>query len=105
MVGKKKREDFAVSFLSGGIELPKEEKPVLVLPVIGLGGSSLHPQVRFFFFRLELWQKRGNCEDIGFDFKEILDSNGAFCFFKVTSFFARFVKPTVSVHWKIPRKY
>ena len=44
-----KSGDFAVSFLSGGIELPKEEKPVLVLPVIGLGGSSFHPQVRFFF--------------------------------------------------------
>ena len=48
-----KSGDFAFSFLSGGIELPKEEKPVLVLPVIGLGGSSFHPQVRFLFFRLE----------------------------------------------------
>lgn len=34
----------AALLAAGGIELPKEEKPVLVLPVIGLGGSSFHPQ-------------------------------------------------------------
>jgi len=78
---------------------------VLVLPVIGLGGSSFHPQVRFLFSGWSYGRKGGSCEDIGFYFEEILDSNVAFCFFKVTSFFALFVKPAVSVHWKIHRKY
>ena len=74
--------DICVSILSGGIELPKEEKPVLVLPVIGLGGSSFHPQVRFLFSGWSYGRKRGSCEEIRFHFKEILLSNVAFCFFE-----------------------
>ena len=35
----------AALLAAGGVEC-KEEKPVLVLPVIGLGGSSFHPQAR-----------------------------------------------------------
>lgn len=34
----------AALLAAGGVDLPKEEKPILVLPVVGLGGSSFHPQ-------------------------------------------------------------
>lgn len=69
--------------------------------------SAEAPSIRRwdFFFRLELWQKTRELWRHRISFKEILDSNVAFCFFEVTAFFAPFVKPTVSVHWKIRRKY
>lgn len=37
-------DPFDVFGVAGGVDLPKEEKPILVLPVVGLGGSSFHPQ-------------------------------------------------------------